>query len=215
MANEVIDIKAQMTALGEAARSAAAELAKSSTEQRNSALCAAASALRENAGRILEANSADMLAGNSRGLSAAMLDRLMLDSERVEAMAVGLESISELPDPVGRVLAEWDRPNGLNIQRVAVPLGVIGIIYESRPNVTADAAALCLKSGNAVILRGGSDSFHSSHAIYECMRDGCASAGMTADVIQMVPTRDRAAVGFLLSGMAEWIDVVVPRGGKT
>ncbi len=203
-----------MTALGVAARSASAELAMCSTELRNSALRSAAMALRSSTQEILDANQTDMLAAKTRGLSPAMLDRLMLDDERIEAMASGLESIIELPDPVGRILAEWDRPNGLNIQRVAVPLGVIGIIYESRPNVTADAAALCLKSGNAVILRGGSESFNSSYAIYECMREGLESTGIDANCIQMVPTRDRAAVGFLLSSMAEWVDVVVPRGGK-
>ncbi len=155
-----------------------------------------------------------MQAAEARGLSSAMLDRLMLDDVRIEAMATGLEAISELPDPVGKILAEWERPNGLVIQRIAVPLGVIGIIYESRPNVTADAAALCLKSGNAVILRGGSESFNSSYAIYECMREGLAITGINTDGIQMVPTRDRDAVGFLLSSMAEWVDVVVPRGGR-
>ena len=129
-------------------------------------------------------------------------------------MAAGLEAISELPDPVGKVIAEWDRPNGLNIQRVSVPLGVIGIIYESRPNVTADAAGLCLRSGNAVILRGGSESYRSNHEIYACMRDGLVAAGITVDSVQMVPTRDRDAVGFLLSSMARWVDVVIPRGGK-
>ena len=214
MIEKAIDIVREMTALGKAARSAAAELAMCSAEQRNSALRSAAEALRSSAKKILTANQTDMVTAEDRGLSAAMLDRLMLDDERIEAMAVGLESIIALPDPVGRVLAEWDRPNGLRIQRVAVPLGVIGIIYESRPNVTADAAALCLKSGNAVILRGGSESFNSSHAIYECMRDGLNSAGINVNAIQMVPTRDREAVGFLLSSMAQWVDVVVPRGGK-
>ena len=214
MTDVAIDIAREMTALGEAARAASAELAMCSTELRNSALRSAAMALRSSTRRILDANQADMLAARNRGLSPAMLDRLMLDDERIEAMASGLESIIELPDPVGKVLAEWDRPNGLNIQRVAVPLGVIGIIYESRPNVTADAAALCLKSGNAVILRGGSESFNSSYAIYECMREGLESAGIDINSIQMVPTRDRAAVGFLMSSMAEWVDVLVPRGGK-
>lgn len=214
MIDKAIDIASEMTALGEAARSAAAELAMCSTDQRNSALRSATEALRSGAQEILTANQADMVAAKDRGLSAAMLDRLMLDDERIEAMAAGLESIIALPDPVGRVLAEWDRPNGLSIQRVSVPLGVIGIIYESRPNVTADAAALCLKSGNAVILRGGSESFNSSYAIYECMREGLNSAGIDVNAIQMVPTRDREAVGFLLSSMAEWVDVVVPRGGK-
>ena len=214
MTDVAIDIAREMTALGEAARAASAELAMCSTELRNSALRSAASALRSSTRKILDANQADMLAARTHGLSPAMLDRLMLDDERIEAMASGLESIMALPDPVGKILAEWDRPNGLNIQRVAVPLGVIGIIYESRPNVTADAAALCLKSGNAVILRGGSESFNSSYAIYECMREGLESAGINVNGIQMVPTRDRAAVGFLLSSMAEWVDVVVPRGGK-
>jgi glutamate-5-semialdehyde dehydrogenase len=214
MTDNVIDIAATMTAIGKAARAASAELATSSTEQRNLALRSAASALRSGGEGILAANESDMSAARDRAISAAMLDRLMLDHERIESMASGLESIAELPDPVGRILAEWDRPNGLEIQRVAVPLGVIGIIYESRPNVTADAGALCLKSGNAVILRGGSESYHSSHAIYECMRSGLDKAGINADAIQMVPTRDRAAVGFLLSSMAEWVDVVVPRGGK-
>jgi len=215
MTDKAIDIAREMTALGKAARSAAAELAMCGTEQRNSALRSAAEALRSATRKILAANQADMVAAKERGLSAAMLDRLMLDDERIEAMAAGLESIIALPDPVGRVLAEWDRPNGLSIQRIAVPLGVIGIIYESRPNVTADAAALCLKSGNAVILRGGSESFNSSHAIYACMRAGLNSAGIDVNAIQMVPTRDREAVGFLLSSMARWVDVVVPRGGKS
>ncbi|MCH8248981.1 MAG: glutamate-5-semialdehyde dehydrogenase [Proteobacteria bacterium] len=203
-----------MTSLGVAARTAAAELATSSTQQRDAALISAAAALRSNAEKILAANKTDMLAARGRDLSAAMLDRLMLDAERIEAMAAGLEAISELPDPVGKVIAEWDRPNGLNIQRVSVPLGVIGIIYESRPNVTADAAGLCLRSGNAVILRGGSESYRSSHEIYACMRDGLVAAGITVDSVQMVPTRDRDAVGFLLSSMARWVDVVIPRGGK-
>ena len=214
MIEKAIDIASEMTALGKAARLAAAELAMCSTEQRNSALRSSAEALRSGAKKILTANQADMVTAEDRGLSAAMLDRLMLDDERIEAMAMGLESIIALPDPVGRVLAEWDRPNGLNIQRITVPLGVIGMIYESRPNVTADAAALCLKSGNAVILRGGSESFNSSYAIYECMCEGLNSAGINVNAIQMVPTRDREAVGFLLSSMAQWVDVVVPRGGK-
>ena len=204
-----------MTSLGKAARHAATELATTTGEQRNTALAAAAAALRTHAAMILEANARDMEAARERGLSDAMLDRLLLDDDRVEAMAAGLETIIGLHDPVGRVLEEWERPNGLRIQRVAVPLGVIGIIYESRPNVTADAAALCVKSGNAVILRGGSESFHSSHAIYDCLRSGLESAGLVGEAVQMVPTTDRAAVGFLLSSMAEWVDVVVPRGGKS
>lgn len=203
-----------MTSLGKAARQVAARLATTTGEERNAALQAAARLLREQSAAILEANDRDMAAARERGLSSAMLDRLMLDEPRVEAMASGIEAISELHDPVGRVLDEWQRPNGLRIQRVAVPLGVIGIIYESRPNVTADAAALCIKSGNAVILRGGSESFHSSNAIYECLREALVSAGLPGEAVQMVPTTDRAAVGFLLSSMAEWVDVVVPRGGK-
>ena len=210
-----MNILRTMTALGESARSAAATLATASGEQRNAALAAAAAALRERSGEIVAANEKDMIAARERSLSGAMLDRLMLDSERIEAMAAGIETIIGLRDPVGRVLEEWERPNGLRIQRVSVPLGVIGIIYESRPNVTADAAALCVKSGNAVILRGGSESFHSNTAIYECLRAGLISSGLPGEAVQMVPTTDRAAVGFLLSSMAEWVDVVVPRGGKS
>ncbi len=186
----------------------------STRSQRDKALAEGAAAIRAHAEDIVQANARDMDAAQQRGLSAAMLDRLLLDTGRIEAMASGMETIIELDDPVGRVLAEWERPNGLKIQRVSVPLGVIGIIYESRPNVTADAAALCIKSGNAVILRGGSESFHSSHAIYEALRAGLIAAGLDAEAVQMVPTTDRAAVGYLLSSMPEWVDVVVPRGGK-
>jgi glutamate-5-semialdehyde dehydrogenase len=214
MTNVSTEISTAMTALGKGARAAFAELAISSREQRDLALRSAATALRSSEEKILEANRSDISAGRDKGLSVAMLDRLMLNPERIESMACGLESIAELPDPVGRILADWDRPNGLNIQRVAVPLGVIGIIYESRPNVTADAAALCLKSGNAVILRGGSDSYESSQAILECMKAGLDKAGINHEAIQMVPTRDRAAVGYLLSSMSSSVDVVVPRGGK-
>ena len=203
-----------MDGMGAAARRAATALTGTSNDERNAALRAAAGALRGQGDEILVANAKDMAAGKERGLSGAMLDRLMLDSDRIEGMAAGVESVAELPDPLGRVLAEWERPNGLRIQRVSVPLGVIGIIYESRPNVTADAAALCLKSGNVAILRGGSESFHSSRAIYECMRSGLQEAGIDPDAVQMVPTTDRAAVGYLLSSMSQWIDVVVPRGGK-
>ncbi len=204
-----------MDAIGRAARRAAAMLATTSGEQRNAALEAAASAIRNASRDIIDANAIDRREASARSLSAAMMDRLMLDAERVEAMAAGMESIVLLRDPVGRVLEAWERPNGLHIERVSVPLGVIGIIYESRPNVTADAAALCIKSGNAVILRGGSESFHSSQAIYACLREGLAVAGIDADAVQMVPTTDRAAVGYLLSSMADWVDVVVPRGGKS
>jgi glutamate-5-semialdehyde dehydrogenase len=203
-----------MDSIGREARRAAAALAKTSGDERNAALMAAAAAIRNRAGKILAANEKDMAAGREKGLTAAMLDRLALDEERVEAIARGLETVAELPDPLGRILAEWSRPNGLRIQRVSVPLGVIGIIYESRPNVTADAGALCLKSGNAVILRGGSESFHSSQAIYDCMVAGLSAAGLDPAAIQMVPTTDREAVGYLLSSMSAWLDVVVPRGGK-
>ena len=204
-----------MAGLGVAARRAAKTLALASDTERNKALLAAAAAVRDNVDKILVANQADLDAGNKHGLSAAMLDRLMLDAERVAAIAAGIEAVAALPDPIGRVTAEWDRPNGLVIQRVAVPLGVIGIIYESRPNVTADAAALCLKSGNATILRGGSESFRSNTAIYNCMRAGLAAAGIDIDAIQMVTTTDREAVGYMLASMNEWLDVVVPRGGKS
>jgi glutamate-5-semialdehyde dehydrogenase len=207
-------LSSTMDGLGRQARGAARVLAMSSGEDRNSALHAASAELRSRSGEILEANAIDMRNGGERGLSDAMLDRLMLDESRIEAMAAGLDAIAGLPDPLGRVMAEWERPNGLMIQRVAVPLGVIGIIYESRPNVTADAAGLCVKSGNAVILRGGSESFHSSRAIHACLVSGLEKAGLPANCVQMVPTTDRAAVGYLLSSMAQWVDVVVPRGGK-
>jgi glutamate-5-semialdehyde dehydrogenase len=218
MKTEVIStakIAAAMDDIGVAAREAATVLAASSNSERNNALRAAAVAIRGHTDSILAANAIDIDAGRNRKLSSAMLDRLLLDAERVEAMAAGIEAIAELPDPLGRSLADWKRPNGLHIQRVSVPLGVIGIIYESRPNVTADAAALCIKSGNAVILRGGSESFNSSQAIYACLREGMQAAAMNRDAVQMVPTRDRAAVGYLLSSMSRWIDVVVPRGGKS
>ena len=212
--NDRVSIAAMMDDIGRAARRSAALLAATNGKQRNAALAACAAAIRDAAGDIAKANQQDLATARENGLGAAMLDRLMLDAGRIEAMAAGIESIMALPDPVGRVLESWERPNALQIQRVSVPLGVIGIIYESRPNVTADAAALCVKSGNAVILRGGSESFHSSSAIYACLRRGLEGAGVEADVVQMVPTTDRAAVGYLLSSMAEWVDVVVPRGGK-
>jgi glutamate-5-semialdehyde dehydrogenase len=208
-------IAAVMDDIGRAARRSAATLAMTAGAERNAALTAAAHAIRSNAQAIVAANATDLAAAKKRGLSEAMLDRLMLDAGRIEAMAAGIETVVALDDPLGRTLAEWERPNGLQIQRVSVPLGVIGIIYESRPNVTADAAALCIKSGNAVILRGGSESFHSSSAIYDCLREGLLAAGIDAQAVQMVPTTDRAAVGYLLASMAEWVDVVVPRGGKS
>lgn len=204
----------QMDAMGRSARRALATLATASNASRNQALLQAAAAIRDSRAEILEANERDMRAGRERGLSNALLDRLMVDDGRIEGMAAGIETVAALHDPLGRVLAEWERPNGLRIQRISVPLGVIGIIYESRPNVTADAAALCLKSGNAAILRGGSESFHSSRAIFECMRAGLLAAGLDRHALQMVPTTDRAAVGYLLSSMGQWVDVVVPRGGK-
>jgi glutamate-5-semialdehyde dehydrogenase len=204
-----------MNDIGRAARRAARSLAMTDGAQRNAALSAVAKAIRDAKADITKANAQDMDAATSRGLSGSMLDRLMLDAERIEAMASGMENVIALADPVGRVLEEWERPNGLRIQRVSVPLGVIGIIYESRPNVTADAAALCVKSGNAVILRGGSESFHSSQAIHECLRQGLVEADIDSAAVQMVPTTDRAAVGYLLSSMVDYVDVVVPRGGKS
>lgn len=207
-------VRALMDTIGAAARQAVSSLAQSSHESRNAALQSAAAAIRGGADKLLEANRRDLAAAQERGLGPALTDRLLLDDARVEAIAAGLEAVAELPDPMHRVIAEWDRPNGLRIQRVTVPLGVIGIIYESRPNVTADAAALCIKSGNAAILRGGSESTESSFAIYECIRLGLEAAGLDANAVQLVPTTDRAAVGYLLSSMTEWVDVVVPRGGK-
>lgn len=208
------NLPAIMTELGKRARAAARVLALTPAAVKDRALRDGADALRASAGAIIEANARDMAAGEAKGLSKAMLDRLMLDPARIEAMARGLEDIAALPDPVGRVLSEWTRPNGMTISRVAVPLGVIGIIYESRPNVTADAAALCLKSGNATILRGGSESFHSSGAVLGALTGAFAAAGLPADAVQMVPTTDREAVGVMLR-LAEYIDVIVPRGGKS
>ena len=207
------DLPAQMTALGQAARAAALELATTPTAAKDRALAAAAAAIRAAAPAILQANAADIADARAAGLSGAMIDRLLLDAKRIEAMARGLEEVAALPDPVGTTLGEWTRPNGLVISRVRVPLGVIAIIFESRPNVTADAAALCLKSGNAAVLRPGSESFRSSRAILAALQAGLAAAGLPAAAIQMVPTADRTAVGILL-GMSGLIDVVVPRGGR-
>ena len=207
------DLAEDMAALGEAARAAAEQLAVSDSETKAEALLAAAAAIRTNQAAILEANRADMAAARDKGLTPALLDRLELDPARVEAMAAGLEQIAAFPDPIGRTLAEWQRPNGLAIAKIAVPLGVIGIIYESRPNVTADAGGLCLKSGNAVILRGGSESFGSSGAILDCLQQGLTDAGLPAAAIQRVPTSDRAAVGMLLT-MSDSVDIIIPRGGK-
>lgn len=208
------DLRQQMMTLGAAAREAAKQLTRVDSGAKTRALKAAAAAMRKRAPEIIEANSRDMEAGRRKGLTAALLDRLALDEERIEATARGVESIAEFDDPVGGVIAEWERPNGLRIQRVRVPLGVIGIIYESRPNVTADAGALCLKSGNAVILRGGTEAAHSNAAIHACLVEGLEAAGLPAAAIQRVPTQDREAVGILLRELGEYLDFIVPRGGK-
>ena len=210
-----VEIHALMQKLGKAAVAATAPMALADGATRNRALGAAAEALRRHSAQILAANALDMQAARAAQLGAALLDRLKLDAGRVEAMARGLEDIAALPDPIGTVIAEWLRPNGLVIQRVRVPLGVIGIIYESRPNVTADAGALCLKSANPVILRGGSESRQSNAAIHACLLEGLKAAGLPAAAIQLVPTVDRAAVGEMLAGMNDYIDVLVPRGGKS
>jgi len=209
------DLVSQMNALGVAARDGAKAIREAATAMKNKALLAGAAAIRAQKPAILAANGEDMARAKDNGLSGAMLDRLMLDDKRVEAMAKGLEDIAALPDPVGRELARWTRPNGLDIARVATPIGVIGIIYESRPNVTADAAALCLKSGNAVILRGGSESVKSSHAILAALQAGLAEAGLPSAIVQLVPTTDRAAVGLLLQGLNNTVDLIIPRGGKS
>src|SRR3954464_2919718 len=208
------DLAAKMAEIGRRAREAATALALASPEAKVTALRAAAAAVRSRANEILAANADDLADAKRAGIGGALIDRLALDPKRLEAVARGLEDIAALPDPVDRVLAEWTRPNGLKISRVAVPLGVIGIIYESRPNVTADAGALCLKAGNAAILRGGSESFHSSRAIAAALSRGLEAAGLPGASIQLVPTADRAAVGHLLR-MAEHVDVIVPRGGRS
>jgi glutamate-5-semialdehyde dehydrogenase len=211
---ETGDIVAMMDAMGRRARAAARVLAIAPSENKTAALRAMADAILAASGDILEANARDMEAGAKAGLSSAMLDRLKLTPERISAMAEGVGAIAELDDPVGAVIAAWERPNGLKIERVRTPLGVIGVIYESRPNVTADAGALCLKAGNAVILRGGSDSVNSSSAIHACLKKGLEAAGLPAEAIQYVPTTDRAAVGEMLKGLSGNIDVIVPRGGR-
>ncbi|MGR3570747.1 glutamate-5-semialdehyde dehydrogenase [Brevirhabdus sp.] len=207
------DIGALMRDMGARAKAAAARLATASAERKHAALIGAAEYLWNRRAEILEANARDLDYGREKGLSEAMMDRLRLDEDRIRAMMDSLRTIAEQPDPVGQTIAEWDRPTGLNIRRVRTPLGVIGVIYESRPNVTADAGALCVKAGNAVILRGGSESFHSSGVIHACLVAGLDSAGLPADAIQRVPTRDRAAVAQML-GLVDFIDVIVPRGGK-
>jgi glutamate-5-semialdehyde dehydrogenase len=204
-----------MQAIGTAARAAARSLALASTEARNTALRAAAGELRAQSARIVEANTRDLAAARGAGRPASYLDRLALDAKRIDGVARGLEEIAALADPVGAVIAQWTRPNGLRIDRVRVPLGVVGIIYESRPNVTADAGALCLKAGNAAILRGGSDSHHSSLAIHACLGRGLTEAGLPETATQLVPTTDRKAVGLMLGGLGGAIDVIVPRGGKS
>ena len=208
------DIAAVMTAIGRGARAAARTLALAPADQKNRALQAMAAALRGQATRILAANAEDIAEARGAGLSGALLDRLTLNEDRIEAMASGVEVVSRLADPVGTVMAAWTRPNGMTIERVRVPLGVIGIIYESRPNVTADAGALCLKSGNAAILRGGSDSLRSSRAIHAALAQGLREAALPEAAIQLIPSRDRAAVGLMLAGLDGNIDVIVPRGGK-
>ena len=208
-----MDIPEMMQEIGRRAKAASAELAFASSEAKAKALTVAADTLWARREEVIAANAQDMAFGREKGLSDAMLDRLLLDDARIEGICDSLRSVAAQEDPVGEVLAEWDRPSGLSIKRVRTPLGVIGVIYESRPNVTADAGALCLKAGNAVILRGGSESFHSSDAILDCLKHGLRAAGLPEDAIQRVPTRDRAAVSEMLT-MVDHIDVIVPRGGK-
>ncbi|HXV23261.1 MAG TPA: glutamate-5-semialdehyde dehydrogenase [Alphaproteobacteria bacterium] len=208
------DVERMVRRLAEEAKTASATLALASTQAKNAALTAAAEAIRRRTAALLAANRRDLEAADTRGLSGALRDRLALDEKRVEAIARGLEEVAAQPDPIGTVLARWTRPNGLDISRVRVPLGVIGVIFESRPNVTADAGGLCLKSGNAAILRGGSESFHSSRAIHEALLQGLRAAGLPEAAIQLVPTTDRAAVSALLK-LDGLIDVIVPRGGRS
>jgi len=209
------DVKSIMAAIGQRARQAARVLAYATTDAKNLALTAAADAIIAESPALLAANAEDIVAAKERGISSAFLDRLTLTDKRIEAIAQSLRDIDALPDPVGTVMANWQRPNGLDISRVRTPLGVIGVIFESRPNVTADAGALTLKSGNAVILRGGSDSARTSRAIHACLVQGLEAAGLPFDAIQIVPTTDRAAVGEMLAGLGGTIDVIVPRGGKS
>ena len=210
---DAVEMPEIMAEIGRKAKAAAAELAFAPADAKRAALEAAADAMLASVPQILAANEKDMAFGRDKGLSPAMLDRLMLDEARIAGIADGLRAVAEQTDPVGQVMAEWERPTGLRIRRVRTPLGVVGVIYESRPNVTADAGALCLKAGNAVILRGGSESFHSSGAIHACLVQGLKAAGLPVDAIQRVPTRDRAAVSEMLT-MTDTIDVIVPRGGK-
>ncbi|ATF18398.1 glutamate-5-semialdehyde dehydrogenase [Phaeobacter gallaeciensis] len=211
--NETQDIATLMADIGKRAKQAATILATATAERKTAALNAAADAVWDARVEIMAANAKDLDFGRNKGLSSAMMDRLALDEDRISGIVAGLRAVAAQPDPVGEVLAEWSQPSGLDIQRVRTPLGVIGVIYESRPNVTADAGALCLKSGNAVILRGGSESFHSSQAIHSCLAAGLRAANLPEDAVQLVPTRDRAAVQELLT-MTDTVDVIVPRGGK-
>jgi glutamate-5-semialdehyde dehydrogenase len=204
-----------MAAIGRKARAASPPLAIADTESKNAAIAAMADAIDRNEKAILEANAIDVANGEEAGLAPAMMDRLKLNPARIKAMADGISEIAKLRDPIGEVIAQWDRPNGLHIERVRTPLGVIGVIYESRPNVTADAGALCLKAGNPVILRGGSDSLNSSSAIHACLVEGLKAASLPEDAIQLVPMTDRAAVGEMLSGLDGNLDVIIPRGGKS
>jgi glutamate-5-semialdehyde dehydrogenase len=208
------DLPALMADLGAGACRAARELALAPSERKDAALAAMAAAIRANAKEILAANAEDVAEAKANGSSSAFVDRLALNDGRINAMADGIDVVRAIPDPVGIVTETWTRPNGMTIERVRVPLGVVGVIFESRPNVAADAGALCLKSGNAVILRGGSDSFRSCRAIHQCLVEGLRKAGLPEDSISLVPTRDRAAVGLMLSGLNGAIDVIVPRGGK-
>lgn len=209
------DLPALMLDLGRKARASASKLATASAERKHAALIGAAQAVNDHQAEILADNALDMENARAKGMTQAFQDRLLLTEARLNGIVDALRTIAELPDPVGSIIAEWDRPNGLHIERVRTPLGVIGVIYESRPNVTADAGALCLKSGNAVILRGGSDSAHSSRALVDCLRLGLKQAGLPEDAVQLVPTTDRAAVGEMLKGLSGNIDVIVPRGGKS
>ena len=203
-----------MIDIGRSARDSSYGLAKISNDKRNKAIFLIAESIENNIKMLLEANAKDVESANNKNLSSSLIDRLMLNEERIFSMASSMRVITEIPDPINQITEEWSRPNGLIIKRLSVPLGVIGIIYESRPNVTCDAAALCIKSGNTVILRGGSESFESNKAIHFCLKEGIKKAKLDESIVQLVPTRDRDAVGFMLSSMNNYIDVVVPRGGK-
>ena len=208
------DIDSLVIDIGRRAREASRSLAVASSLQKKDALIFGAKSIKENTADILENNKKDLDFGKSKGLSDALMDRLLLNEERIDSMVVGLEAIANQDDPIGEIMEAWERPNGLEIKRVRTPLGVIGVIYESRPNVTADAGALCVKAGNSVILRGGSESYNSSIAIHNCLQKGLLKANLPVDAVQLIPTRDRAAVESLLK-MTDYIDVIVPRGGKS